>query len=114
MASLHKKGDPLECGNFRGLLVASHLSKAATGVLKPPVLEAALEAQSHQQLGGKPGHEVPMAPLFCTAFLTRARARGRPAGAIFADLLKAFDLAVREIAIGVRDDVTEAQAVQRF
>ena len=41
MANLPKAGDPADCRNYRGLLVADHASKLFTGLVETSVEEAA-------------------------------------------------------------------------
>ena len=100
LTKLFKRGSHLICDNFRGLLIGDHMSKVLTGLLKPPVQEIASRLSGEQQIAYQCGMDASMAALTTTSALAFAKVHHRSVAITFADESKAFDRAIREVALG--------------
>ena len=100
LTKLFKRGSHLICDNFRGLLIGDHTSKVLTGLLKPPVQTIASRLSGEQQIADQCGMDASMAALTTTSALAFAKAQHRSVAITFVDESKAFDRAIREVALG--------------
>jgi len=101
LAEVHKaKGPADECDEYRGVVLENHLSKALKIVLAPFVNSAVYANMPGEQHGAMPGKGTDLATHLVLSFLQLCIMRQLCVFAIFIDLTKAFDRAVREIAMG--------------
>ena len=105
-----KKGGPADCANSRGILIGTAMSKLFTAAMEPsfaPLVDAALPAE---QAGCRSGRGASRPAHVSRAHLHRNALKGRSAGVLFLDLVKAFDKVVRETLFGVQCGDAEATA----
>ena len=97
---IFKKGSARKMTNFRGILVADHLSKVITMLLYRHILPAYHEQIGQSQFGAAKNRGTALASLYVRAFAESSIALGLSWAILFLDLSKAFDLAVRETVMG--------------
>ena len=98
-----RKGDPQECDNSRGILLADHASKALAGAVKRAVdapYSAHMPECQHGVVAGK-GTEV-ASHLIRTA-IDVAKLQRLSVFVLFIDLVKAFDRVIRQLVLGWGD-----------
>ena len=100
ISTLFKKGDSTIRDNFRGLLIADHMSKAFTSILDDYINPAYLSSISSVQCGGVPEKGTDIASHIVRSCIDIAKLRNTPIAILYIDLEKAFDKIVREIALG--------------
>ena len=94
------KGSPQEVDSYRGLLVSSHVAKVLSSLLQEHLAEAYARQVGSNQFGAVARRGTGMAILALRCFLDMCALRGLSAFVLFMDLSKAFDFAIREIALG--------------
>ena len=100
LAELLKKGSALECDNYRGLLISDHMGKAAAEIIDDFLEPDYMDYIPKEQCGGAKGRGTGMANHMVRLYMDYAAAWSAPLCIIFLDLVKAFDLALREIVLG--------------
>ena len=99
-----RKGDASDCDANRGILLADHCSKVGTGVAQQRVHDAYLQYIPLCQYGCAKHRGTAQASLYSSVFWDACAVMERSAAILFLDLSKAFDLCVREVLFGWRDD----------
>ena len=94
------KGSPQEVDSYRGLLVSSHVSKVLTSLLQEHLADAYVRQIGTCQFGAVARRGTSLAILALRCFLDMCALQGRSAFVLFVDLSKAFDYAIREVALG--------------
>ena len=100
IATLFKKGDSTIKDNYRGLLISDHLSKAFTSIIDDNVNAPYINNISAEQCGGFPNRGTDLATHVIRTSLDIAARDNLSIAVLFIDLTKAFDLVVREFALG--------------
>ena len=91
-----QKGDPLECNNFRGIILLSHTLKLWERVVESRLRKMVCHI-SERQYGFQPGKST-IQPLFCLRMLQeKHRVSGKELHVVFVDLEKAYDSVPREL-----------------
>lgn len=98
------KGDQYVCDNSRGLLIAASISKILPGTPLQEVVELYEAAQPEYQLGGMRNKSAPMGILSTRITQNLAALSLLCLATVLIDLVKGFDLASREVMVGVPDD----------
>ena len=101
------KGSAKDCNNSRGLLLADHAGKVLTGLLQNEVDETYRAYIGPDQHGCAAGHGTEFAVHMTRTFTDWCTMMGRSCFILFVDLTKAFDLAVRELLLGWRQNFVE-------
>ena len=101
IANVHKKkGDPQECDNSRGLLLADHAGKGLVGMIKDavdPVYTAKMPLVQH---GAVAGRGTDKASHLVRSAAAAAAMLKWSIFVLFVDLVKAFDKAIRQLVLG--------------
>ena len=101
LARIYKrKGDSAVCDNSRGILLADHASKVATGLLQARLKDSNERYIGGDQQGCAQGRGTMLANLVARTFVDAALAREHSFALLFIDLTKAFDTAIREVLFG--------------
>jgi len=98
------KGTARDCNNSRGLLLSDHSGKVFTGLLQAEVNDTYHAYIGPDQHGCATGHGTEFAVHMTRAFTDWCKVMGRSCFILFVDLTKAFDMAVRELLIGWRQN----------
>ena len=98
------KGTAKDCNNSRGLLLSDHSGKVLTGLLQADVDAAYHSYIGPDQHGCAAGHGTEFAVHMSRAFSEWCNMMGRSCFILFVDLTKAFDLAIRELLLGWRQN----------
>ena len=107
LVNLHKKGDPKDCNNWRGLYVGDHAGKILSSVLAQQVLPSYVKFVGACQFGATPKMGVTLASHTLRSFLDVTRMQGLSSAVLYLDLSKAFDLAIREAILGMPEGLPE-------
>ena len=94
------KGSPQEVDSYRGLLVTSHTAKVLASLLQNHLANSYAQQVGVAQFGAVARRGTGLAILALRSHLDLAKLTARSASITFVDLTKAFDLAVRELALG--------------
>lgn len=91
MSSIHKKGDPRNCGNYRGITVTSTFSRVYGRVLRELIEEEYSNQDAEEQSGFRAGRSC-TDNLFCLKQIMEKKINtGRSIHLLFIDLAKAYD-----------------------
>ena len=101
LCELFKKGDSLECDNYRGLLVSDHLSKPFVHLIDDHVEPYYDAHMPTTQCGATKLRGTDIANHFVRTILDLAALRGLSVAVLYVDLTKAFDTTVREQMMGM-------------
>ena len=100
VTELFKKGSPLNCDDYRGILLASHLAKLVLHqFLKPikPIYDAMIPSV---QMGAVSKRGTDFGTHMLTSFIEARTNDNDSIGVCFVDLVKAFDRVLRELMMG--------------
>ena len=89
------KGDPLECGSYRGIKLLEHAMKVVERVLEKRIREQAVI--DNMQFGFMPGKGTTDAIFIVRQVQEKYRSKGKCLYMAFVDLEKAFDRIPREV-----------------
>ena len=98
-----KKGDPTICASSRGVFVADAIGKAFhkhIRTLRVPYIE---RSAAYSQCGGLKHKGTDIAALTARSFLDKRKAQNRSAAILFADVIAAFDSAIRQLLLPIDD-----------
>ena len=91
IVTLFKKGDPLECGNYRGITLLSVPGKVLSQIILDRIQRPLLTVLRKQQCGFVPGRSC-SDPIFCArCVLQQSHEFNSPIACCFIDFEKAFD-----------------------
>ena len=99
------KGDALDCNNSRGLLVADHMGKGLASILKCDCDEHYNANIPECQHGAVSGKSTDFAHHFILSCIDLAVAFALCICVLFVDLSKAYDGVVRELLMGIPQNV---------
>ena len=94
------KGSPMNCDDYRGLLIGDHAGKVLTGLLQDAVTPAYQAFVGDNQYGAVPGLSTALASHLVRSFMDLCKLMGWSSFILFVDLKKAFDKAIRELVMG--------------
>ncbi|CAK0858573.1 unnamed protein product [Prorocentrum cordatum] len=97
---LKGKGPRDDCDEYRGLLLADHMSKSFVGQIKDRVDEHYNDGISQHQYGAVPRRGADMAAHVIRSLIDRAHLMKYSIFVLFVDLSKAFDKICRELVLG--------------
>ena len=106
------KGFPQEVGSCRGLLVSNHVAKVLTFLAQQHLNDAYVKQVGGNQFGAVARRGTSLAILALRCFLDMCMCLGLSAMVLFVDLSKAFDYAIREIALGFLEGAPSDSAGQ--
>ena len=92
---IQKKGDPLDCGNYRGIKLLSHCLKLLERTMEQRIKE--LVDIKENQYGFQKGKST-TEPMFCLRILQeKCRGYKKELSMVFVDLEKAYDTVSHEL-----------------
>ena len=101
---LPKKGARTECENHRGILISSHASKVGAKLLATGIDERYARFVPEHQCGGVPKKGTDMPNHMIRLGIPYAAAHLLSIAIVFIDVVKAFDMVVRELIFGWFDE----------
>jgi lactam utilization protein B len=94
------KGDPQDCDNFRGLLLADHAAKGLTSIIKEDIDPNYCAHIPSHQYGAVRLRGTDFATHVVSSLIDLAAMLMQSIFVLFVDLVKAFDKVVREVVVG--------------
>ena len=98
-----QKGDPRNCDDHRGILLADHAGKGLTGIIKDALDPALNQNLPADQYGGVSERGTDFATHLVVSATAVAQLLNLSVFVLFVDLTKAFDRIVRQLVMGWGD-----------